>query len=169
MRDRQYPATVVEVLDDQMSFSSDLIQAVQRFADSRPWRGSTESRQEKFRECNRSMAGPCGIEPPTLVFGRLDGGSTGASHYVPRDHRIVLTGKLSVVTFLHEYGHAVGFGERAACRWSINLFRKCFPRQFSRLIHVGHTLVRPQAVARRIRRSDRSSVSARDTRRQNNG
>lgn len=147
MRDRQYPATAIEVLDDQMSFSSDLLQAVQRFAESGPWKGSTRSRQEKFRQLNCSMAETCGIEPPKLRFERMDGGTTGASHYIPRDHRIVMVGKLSVVTFLHEFAHALGYDERKACRWSINLFRECFPRQYSRLIHVGHTLVRPQDIS----------------------
>ena len=150
MRDRHYPATVIEVLDDQMDFSSELLQAVRRFAKSGPWKGSTKSRQEKFRQLNRSMAGACGIEPPKLTFGRLGGGSTGASHYIPRDHRIVMVGKLSVVTFLHEFAHALGYDERRACRWSINLFRECFPRQYSRLIHVGHTLVRPQDISAKL-------------------
>ena len=147
MRDRQYPATVVEILDDQMTFSNDLLQAVQRFALSKPWQGSTELRQEKFRQLNRSMAAACGIEIPKLVFGRLDGGNAGGSRYTPRIHRIVIVGKLSVVTFLHEFGHALGFDERKACRWSINLFRKCFPREYARLIHVGHLLVRPQDIS----------------------
>ena len=147
MIDRQYPATVVELLDDQMSYSNALLQAVKEFAELKPWQGSSKSRQEKFRQLNRSMAEAYRIEPPKLVFGRLDGGSTGMSNYRPRDHRIVLVGKLSVITFLHEFGHALGYGEREACRWSINLFRKCFPRQYSRLIHVGHTLVRPQDVS----------------------
>ncbi len=147
MRDRQYPETVVEILDDQMTFPSDLLQAVQEFAESNPWQGSTKSRQEKFRQLNRSVARACGIELPKLIFGKIDGRSTGGSRYTPRTHRIVIVGKLSVVTFLHEFGHALGFGERKACRWSINLFRKCFPRQYSSLIHVGHTLVRPQDIS----------------------
>ena len=147
MRDRQYPATVVEIPDDQMTFSSDLLQAVQCFAKLKPWKGSTESRQEKFRQLNRSMAAACGIEIPRLVFGRLDGGNAGGSRYTPRIHRIIITGKLSVVTFLHEFAHALGHGEREACRWSINLFRRCFPRQYSRLVHVGHLLVRPQDIS----------------------
>ena len=159
MRDRQYPATVIEILDDQMTFPSDLLQAVQVFAESNPWQGSTRSRQEKFRQLNRSMAEACRIEVPILIFGKLDGGSTGGSHYIPRDHRIVITGKLSVVTFLHEFAHALGYGEREACRWSINLFRKCFPRKYSRLIHVGHTLIRPQELAKRINGNNRSSAT----------
>ena len=147
MRNPQYPATVVEILDDQMSYSNALLQAVKEFAELKPWQGSSKSRQEKFRQLNRSMAEACRIELPKLVFGRLDGGSTDLSCYRPRDHRIVLVGKLSVITLLHEFGHALGYGEREACRWSINLFRKCFPRQYSNLIHVGHTLVRPQDIS----------------------
>ncbi len=147
MRDRQYPATVVEILDDQMTFSRDLLQAVERFALSKPWEGSAKSREEKFRQLNRSLAEVCRIKLPKLVFGNLDGGSTGDSHYRPRSHRIVIVGKLSVVTFLHEFAHALGYGEREACRWSINLFRKCFPRQYSRLIHIGNTLIQPQDIS----------------------
>jgi len=121
MRDRQYPATVVEVLDDQMTFPSDLLQVVEEFAVSNPWEGSIKSRQEKFRQLNRSMAEACGIEIPKLIFGKIDGRSTGGSCYTPRIHRIVIVGKLSVVTFLHEFGHALGYREKGACRWSINL------------------------------------------------
>ena len=158
MRDRQYPATVVEILDDQMTFSSDLLQAVQGFAESKPWEGSTQSRKEKFRLLNRSMAEACRIEPPKLIFGKIDGRSIGGSCYTPRIHRIVIVGKLSVVTFLHEFGHALGHGEKGACRWSINLFRKCFPRQYARLIHVGHMLVRPQELGQRINPKSRKKT-----------
>jgi hypothetical protein len=51
-------------------------------------------------------------------------------------------GRLSVVTYLHEFAHALGRDERGACRWSINLFRRVFPEQFARLAASGHTLRR---------------------------
>ena len=139
-----YPEAVIEVLDDAIQYSPAVTEAVERFAVANPWKGSLNSRKKKFQQLNGDLARACNIENPTLGFGSLDGGSSGSSFYSPRDHRIVLTGKLSVVTFLHEFAHALGHDEREACRWSINLFRKCFPRQYSRLIHVGHMLVRPQ-------------------------
>ena len=142
-----YPATVLEILDDEITYPDQLLSVMRIFAASKPWNGSLESRKRKFSDVNRMMAKACGIKPPKLIFRKIDGGDTGGSHYTPRVHRIVIVGKLSVVTFLHEFGHALGFGEREACRWSINLFRKCFPRQYSRLIHVGHTLVRPQDIS----------------------
>ncbi len=147
---RNYPETVIEVLDNDVAFSDEVLCVVRIFAASKPWSGSIRSRKRKFSDINRMLAQPCGIATPSLTFGRLDGKSSGASHYLPRDHQIVLMGKLSVVTFLHEFGHAQGLDEQEACKWSINLFRKCFPRQYSRLIHIGHTLVRPEAVAQRV-------------------
>ena len=142
-----YPATVLEVLDDEIAYPDELLCVMRIFAASNPWKGSPGTRRRKFRQLNRLMARACGIEMPTLMFGSLNGGSSGASHYRTREHRIMLVGKLSVVTFLHEFAHALGMNERDGCRWSINLFRKCFPRQYSRLIHVGHTLVRPQDIS----------------------
>ncbi len=146
MSSADYPATVVEVLDDQISFRPATLKAVRIFAKSNPWRGSLDQRKKKFCKLNQSLATVYGIRKPELVFGNLDGSSSGRSYYESGRHRIVLVGKLSVVTYLHEFAHALGKDEESACRWSINLFRRCFPRQFSRLIQVGHTLVRPQDV-----------------------
>lgn len=156
---RNYPETVIEVLDDDASYPVAVIEAVRTFAQAGPWKGSTESREEKFRQLNQDLASACGIDEPTLAFRCLGGKSSGASHYIPGNHRIVLMGRLSVVTFLHEFAHALGYGERQACRWSINLFRKCFPRQYSRLIHVGHTLIRPETLARRVNGGKRSKAT----------
>ena len=137
-----YPATVVEVLNDHMRFRPTALRAVLVFAESRPWAGSVEERKEKFRQLNRGLSEAYGITEPDLVFGRFDGGGSGGSHYIPRLHRIVLAGKLSVVTYLHEFAHSRGMGEQGACRWSINLFRLCFSKQFGKLVHAGHTLIR---------------------------
>jgi len=144
MSQRTYPESVVEVLDDQMTSPSAVLRAVQQFARARPWRGTVEERKAKFRTLNYDLAGAYGIFDPDLSFGIINGSSSGSSHYCPSQHQIVLVGRLSVVTFLHEFAHSMDMGERDACRWSINLFRRCFPKEYSRLIHVGHTLVRPE-------------------------
>ena len=61
--------------------------------------------------------------------------------YTPATHEIRLIGKLSVVTYLHEFAHARGADERQAVAWSVNLFARLFPRSFARLDQHGHTLV----------------------------
>jgi hypothetical protein len=147
---RNYPETVVEVLDDEITYPDELLCVMRIFSASKPWSGSIEARKRKFTDVNRLMATACRIQAPTLTFGSLDGGSSGSSYYSPGEHRITLTGKLSVVTFLHEFAHSQGMNEQDACRWSINLFRRCFPKQYSRLVHVGHTLIRPQDVQSKI-------------------
>jgi hypothetical protein len=137
-----YPETVTEVLQPAMQFPAGVIDALQRFAVACPWSGTTDERFQKFRTLSAALSHECDIPEPELVIKQIDGGSSGRSYYLPQRHRIVLVGKLSVVTLLHELAHACGLGERDACAWSINLFRQVFPRQYSRLIHQGHMLIR---------------------------
>lgn len=143
-----YPETVLEVIDDSMRFKASALRAVRAFAKSKPWRGSLDERKVKFSTLNKALAEAYGIQVPDIQFGIIDGSSSGGSHYIPSQHRIVLVGRLSVVTFLHEFGHARSKGERSACRWSINLFRRLFPRQFARLVGQGHMLISPASVSR---------------------
>ena len=144
MPGRDYPETVIEVIDDEMLFRVSALRAVRRFAASHPWRGSPTDRKEKFRGLNQSLAVAYGIPEPELEFGEINGSSSGSSHYIPALHRIVLVGKLSVITFLHEFAHARGMDERGACRWSISLFRRIFSKQYARLIHRRHMLIAPR-------------------------
>ena len=146
MSQADYPESVGEVLDDGMKFRPATLHAMRAFAEAKPWRGTVEERQAKFRQLNRALAAAYQIAEPELVFETLDGGTSGRSHYVRASHRIVLVGRLSVVSFLHEFGHARGYGERMACKWSINLFRRIFPRKFSRLVQVGHMLIHPRTI-----------------------
>lgn len=148
-----YPEMVIEIIDDAMRFKLATLKALRQFAASRPWRGSISERKEKFRKLHLALSSAYGFSEPELVFGPIDGSSSGASHYIRPMHQIVLVGKLSVVTYLHEFAHARGMGERDACRWSVNLFRRTFPRQYARLVHVGHTLVSPTEAAESVRRS----------------
>ncbi len=117
-----YPETVTEVLDENMCFRPAVLQAARRFAASKPWRGTLEERKAKFRKLNRGLAAVHRIATPRLVFRRIDGSSSARSFFDAAGHRIVLAGKLSVVTVLHEFAHALRMGEREATAWSANLF-----------------------------------------------
>ena len=147
-RPKDYPETVLEVIDDSLKFRPRALRAAREFAEAGPWRGSIDERKGKFRRLNKSLAEVYGIIEPSLRFGLIDGSCSGRSHYMPTLHQITLTGKLSVVTYLHEFAHARGMGERGACRWSINLFRKIFPEQFARLVGRAHMLIKPASIRR---------------------
>jgi hypothetical protein len=136
---RNYPATVAEVLQPTMKFKRGTVPAVMNFKRTRPWRGSLAERKAKFGRFHQEL---CRVHSKStaLRFRLLDGGSSGNSHFIPSQDKITLVGKLSVVTYLHEFAHAIGKDERGACRWSINLFARCFPRQFAKCRTEGHML-----------------------------
>ena len=141
MRSLAYPSTVAEVLDPPVRFRRATVEAVTCFATSRPWRGSIDERKDKFQQLHGDLCRVYGKQT-TLRFGPIDGNCSGSSYYSPALDMIELKGTLSVVTYLHEFAHAIGtIDEYSACRWSLNLFRQFFPRSFARCRAVGHVLL----------------------------
>ena len=140
MRDENYPSSVDEVLDSAVCFRPVALRAVRRFSRSEPWRGTLVERWQKIQRFNRALAAAYGIEPPMLILRGNGKGDSGASCYVPLLHTIILRGRLSVVTFLHEFAHARGMGEQRACRWSLNLFRRCFSKSWKKIQYDDHVV-----------------------------
>lgn len=139
---RHYPARVEDVLDPTLGFDPKVLRSVKRFAQSRPWGGSLSERQAKFQQLHADLAMAFGVPPPRLILAQPDASDSSRSCYIPAIDTIIMRG-LSVVTFLHEWGHRLhGASEVSACRWSINLFRVCFPRSFARCRFDGHMLRR---------------------------
>jgi hypothetical protein len=132
---RNYPATVVEVLDAGARYRPDALRAVRASAREKPWRGSERERRAKFRRLHAALCAAYGAHPG-LTFSPAQ----PAAYWPGLD--VITLPTLSVVTYLHEFAHARGSDERRACRWSINLFRRCFPRSFARCRQVRHMLIR---------------------------
>ena len=134
-----YPTTITEILDPPVVFRDATIKSVQRFGSSGPWTGTIDQRKEKVERLHADLCRIYGKET-VLTFGSLNGGCSGGSFYNPMLDFIELNGKLSVVTCFHEFAHALGKDEHHSCRWSLNLFRECFPKQFERCQQEGHML-----------------------------
>jgi hypothetical protein len=142
MQNDSYPATVQEVIDDEMTFKPTALVALRSFKQARPWAGDLESRHRKFRDLHKQLCQAYGLpSQPRLIFGNDHTKSSGQSCFIPAMNVIILRGRLSLVTYLHEFAHARGMNERSACRWSINVFRRIFRKQFDRCRHDGHMLV----------------------------
>jgi hypothetical protein len=137
----QYPHTVAECLDPEFKYKREALAAAVAFAQSGPWQGTREERKAKFMTLHAALCAAYGMRTPLHV--RWSEGSSGGSHFIPSQDSITLTGRPSVVTYLHEFGHARGYDEYGAVIWSVNLFKKCFPEQFARCSQVGHMLVPP--------------------------
>jgi len=138
MPNNNYPDSVRQVLDDTLNFRSQALRAVRTFARSRPWRGSLDEQQQKVRLLHAALCHAYCIRPtPQLIFAN-DGTCSGRSCFIGGVNVIILRGRLSVVSYLHEFAHARGMNEYNACRWSINLFRRCFPRSWANARFEGH-------------------------------
>ena len=64
--------------------------------------------------------------------------------YNPRTRTIFFDkNHASIISALHELGHHLfGPNELEACRWSIQLYAKIFPKEFSKLKWNGHMLIK---------------------------
>lgn len=135
-----YPDSVQEILRDNKKFKPDCLRAMKRFRRSKAWQGTTLERGTKFETLHNELCRVYGLNT-TLRKGVINNTSSGGSYFNPADDSITLNGRLSVVTYLHELGHARGYDERKACIFSVNLFRRIFPRSFERATFDGHMVV----------------------------
>lgn len=133
-----YPRTAAEVTDPSATYRPTTLAAVRAYARSKPFRGERKAKAERLLA---DLAVAYRRRVPTLVLV-----AAGGDYYRPATDTICLTDNpghpFSVLTLLHEFGHALGKDERQTCRWSINLFARCFPRSYARLTADGHCLRR---------------------------
>ena len=139
----QYPQSIAELIDQNRRYKPDVLRAAKALARSKPWRNATAAEKEqKYRAANKALAAAYGIPEPTLVFQTDEAQDSGASCYIPSTNTIILRGRMSVVSFLHEWGHRLGKDEKRACSWSINLFRRCFPKSWAHVKFDRHMVRR---------------------------
>lgn len=136
---------MAEVLDDNIKYKSSVHAAMEKFKKSHPWHGSQRDLQDKILSLNRDLSVAYKVESPQVIFvKKFDYGCC----YFIKGNLIIMEeerdGRYSVITYLHEFGHALGKNEKETCRWSINLFRYHFPKSFSKLVPVGHLLYLPK-------------------------
>ena len=67
--------------------------------------------------------------------------------YTPHNKTITGTdNNPSIISALHELGHHLyGDSELDACRYSVGLFKSCFPKSYNKLTWKGHMLVKNNA------------------------
>jgi len=152
MESNAYPETVEEVLDDEIKYRRGVIPALKGWKSLKLWGSKTnQMRLDGLIVLAEQLASLYDIAVPTVVVDGIDLDAiirdtkmnpSDSSSYSPGSHTITMRGNLSIITFLHEFGHALGKNEKKTCRWSINLFKKVFPKQYNKLDHKQHTLVR---------------------------
>lgn len=144
-----YEGPALDGIIRDRTYKPGVLAAMRRYARAKPWRGSVEDRKGKMRSALAELATVYERRPPALEFQHIaedyEPGATGFSTYDPTTKTITICGGLSVLTLLHEFAHFLhGRNRRIALIWSVNLFRRAFPRSFERLVPgPGGMLVKP--------------------------
>jgi len=137
-----YPAK--PIWDDYMKFKRGVIPALMKFKQECPYSAGVEKRKEGLMELLEEFETVYGMAAPILEFTEPEKNYSYESHYIPEEHKIVMVGKLSIITFLHEFAHSQGKDEVSAVKWSLSLFKRCFPRAFVKLVANAHMMVSPE-------------------------
>jgi hypothetical protein len=142
---REYPRHAI--IDHGFHLSAATRMALERFRDASPFRSAPEVYLVAVTRLYADLAAAYGVPAPTLTHAGAWHGDSGSSCYTPAAHAVTLRGHASVITALHEWMHARGYGETAAVWWSVNTFRTIWPRSFARLQPVSgsHVMRRPAA------------------------
>lgn len=143
-----YPDTPV-VFGPEVKFKLGVIAAIKRFKKKKTHNRTTVERLAAMRELVRDLS--MVYERPTVKLAAVclmedEQADSRRSFYHGRSDTIVMVEKLSIITLLHEFAHALGKDEVGAVRWSVTLFQRVWPERFELLQAEGHTLVMPQGV-----------------------
>lgn len=130
-----YPTDLDDVIQD-VKYRRATLRAVRNFADMHPWDGNIVKRMAKFKALHEDLCRIYNVDYKLVFDSSVNlNESSWRSNCNLLTQTITLHGKLSVLTFLHEWGHAIkGRSEYEACVWSVNLFRRVFPDNFNRLL-----------------------------------
>lgn len=137
--DNEYPLTVDDLLEPAMKFRIGTLLAMNTFGAQHPWSGTHDTRVAKFQDVIQDLSSVYAVRTPLVDASQTSKGvPSDQSYYLPLTHTIHLVGRLSVITLLHEFAHALGKNEIGACRWSLCLFKRTFPVRWDRLRFDGH-------------------------------
>ena len=133
-----YPETASEVIDEKIKYKKEVISAMKAFKKEKPYRGTLDEREAKFQRLNEKL-NEIYHKNTKLIFENIDGSRSDLSRYNIVLDEITLSGKLSIVTYLHEYAHSIfGISERKAVSWSLNSFKRIYPILFENLSQEQH-------------------------------
>jgi hypothetical protein len=129
--------TTNKFIDDSKTYKPEAIKALKAFKKKKTFKLPLEERIEAMRELLASLTEIYAVSKPVeFKTEDLDGSSSGLSFVRVLEDRFILVmmGRLSIITLLHEFAHCRGYDEAEARTWSLNLFRKVYPKQFARLV-----------------------------------
>ena len=133
---------ISDYIDDTIEYAPGTVQALKHFKSKKTFTESTEVRLIAMQILVDEIAVAYSFPiTPTVIARNITGNSSGNSSaelyrvLYGESPRIIMEGKLSIITLLHELAHIllISSDELLVQRWAINLFRKVYPKQFAKL------------------------------------
>ncbi len=155
---RGYPTENTVIIEDR-KYKRGVLSALRKFKREKTFKKTMGERLVAMRTLVNELVEVYELKPITIDFiidsddweEKLSSDfeeNLGNGQWIHSDRQIRLKGKLSIITLLHEFAHArfdhdINNGdERITVKWSINLFRRVYPKQFERLNRHGHVFSR---------------------------
>jgi len=134
------------------------VQALKKFQEKKTSNKDVDKRFEAMGELVQELSEVYEIACPRLRMKDIDGSYSGGSTFDPDENIITMRGKLSIITLLHEFAHALLHSSapdlhdtnrrdsEGFCRiWSVLLFKTVYPEQFAKLYYNGGSYIRQRA------------------------
>jgi len=127
-----------------MKYNPEVLNALRELRHARAWLGTVDERKAKFLTLHAALCAIYG-KSTALVFNISEPETErGSGSYQRRIDRITLTGKISVVTYLHCFSYvANGSSRRKAIEWSVSLYQRIFRRSAATMTTDGYLIVKP--------------------------
>ncbi len=146
---RRYP-TKEKILANPPKHKREIIQLTKQWK-KETWDEARQSNPRGKFEAIKSLVDTIAFAYDKPVTVEFTPDTPIGCHYTPADHTIVIDAHVSIISALHELAHHLfGASELKACRWSVWLFRKVFPKAYSQLIWNQHMLVKPTCPTQQI-------------------
>jgi len=133
-----------------------VVEALKEFKEKNPYKDKILERKKKFLWLNQKLNQiygrkvRLGFDIPKRFRKWSFSGMSSATRHKP--YTIILRGRLSVITFLHEWGHYLrGSNQIKAQKYAISLFKEVFPERYKKLVSRGgsYALIKKKKMAQR--------------------
>jgi len=134
----------MNMTSETVSKRESVIKILKEFKTLNPWQGTYGMKSDKYIWLFRKLRKLFGLEGLKLIIAIPTEikyyYSSGSSTY--GNNTIVLRGRFSVITFLHEFGHALGMNQKETIEWSCGLFKEVFPEKWKKLTQQGGLMIK---------------------------
>jgi len=123
--------------DPTFTFKPEVLEALREFRHLKPWRGTVDERRIKFQSLHAALCGiyDCNwsLDLDHIEAVETEHGNAGLK-YENDSARIVLVGKLSVVSYLYCFALSIfARDRRQANAWAIALYKRIFRLSAARM------------------------------------